>query len=384
MRSELGGAGVRLGRYSPAYRRRLVEAGAVLHRFLVDKGLSNQCLLEWSNRKLDSLLETFVSHMHDQKDRSKRSLVVAKHAVLFAQVLRPRARHQLKGTWSFWKAWEESVPSQLRAPLPIGLLIAMCCRARISAATADTALQRGKWYAFSALLGAGFFGLLRPGELLNLKKKDVGLPNQLAFGRPCVTLQITKPKNFRQLGHQQFVVITQPDVCNWLTWLFHVTKTNDDLLWRSSATEFRRLFKSCCLQLWGKNHPFVPASLRAGGATFKFDECADINRLRLEGRWSNVQSLEHYIQVAKAQQLSQHTDSKHLNRIITFIRKGFFLLALPKFLSCELEPETVLPHGTGVFKDGEQLWKLCRQWGAVDEEVQTSCDTRWVPKGGQI
>ena len=369
MTRELSGARVRLGRYSPAYRRRLLEAGAVLHKFLVDKKLSNQCLLEWSNRKLDSLLESFVSHMHNQKDRKKSSLMVAKHAVLFTQVLRPRARHQLKGTWSFLKAWEESVPSQLRAPLPIGMLIAMCCRARLTAAGAINASQREKWFAFGALLGAAFFGLLRPGEIFNLKKGDIGIPNQLAFGRPCVTIQVRKPKNFRQLGHQQFVVITQPDVCNWLTWLHHVTEANDSPLWKSSGSEFRSLFKSCCLKLWGRAHPFVPASLRAGGATFKFDECADINRLRLEGRWSNVQSLEHYIQVAKAQQLAQHTDSKHLDRIMKLIEKGFFLLALPKFLSRELQSETVLSHGIGVFESGDQLWKLCRRWGSATEEV---------------
>ena len=66
MTGELSGARVRLGRYSPAYQRRLLEAGAVLYEFLGEKQLSNRCLLEWSNRKLDSLLEAFVSDTHDK------------------------------------------------------------------------------------------------------------------------------------------------------------------------------------------------------------------------------------------------------------------------------------------------------------------------------
>ena len=101
----------------------------------------------------------------------------------------------------------------------------------------------------------------------------MGPPNQLSFGIPCVTIRIEKPKNFRQLGHSQFVVVRQPDACNWISWASHVTKASDDRLWKCSPSEFRRMFKGCCEQLVGRGHSFSPASLRAGGATFKFDLC---------------------------------------------------------------------------------------------------------------
>ena len=363
------GLRIRLHRYSHAYRSRLLEAGKDLCHFLKKLGLHSDSLFRLPTSELDGLLEQFVNLKHGQRKTSKSALRIAKHSILFVQVLRPRTRHRLKSAWSCLKAWEETQPSRLRSPLPVGLLIGMCCRARLVAAETVTEPMKNKWYIFSALLGAGFFGLLRPGELYNLKKGDVGPPNQLSFGTPCVTLKIDKPKNFRQLGHSQFVVISQPDVCNWLSWTAHVTKTSEDRLWKSSPSDFRRMFKGCCEQLVGKGHSFSPASLRAGGATFKFDLCQDIGRLRLEGRWSTSQSLEHYIQVAKEQQLVQQIEPIHLRKIISLIEKGHFLLSLPLFLARCLPRSLLLQHGLDAFVGGGPLWARCRKWGAAHEEV---------------
>ena len=363
------GLRIRLRRYSHVYRSRLVEAGQELCLFLRNLGLQSDSLYSLPTSELDGLLEQFVNLKHAQRRFSKSALRIAKHAVLFVQVLRPRTRHRLKSAWSCLKAWEEVQPSKLRSPLPIGLLIAMCCRARLVASETTAESAKNKWYIFSALLGAGFFGLLRPGELYNLKKVDVGPPNQLSFGIPCVTIRIEKPKNFRQLGHSQFVVVRQPDACNWISWASHVTKASDDRLWKSSPSEFRRMFKGCCEQLVGRGHSFSPASLRAGGATFKFDLCPDIGRLRLEGRWSTSQSLEHYIQVAKAQQLVQQIKPDLLKRIMDLILKGYFLLALPSFFARCLPPSLLLSNGLAAFNGDGPLWIRCRRWGAAVEEV---------------
>ena len=369
MKTVSHGLRIRLHRYSHAYRSRLLEAGKELCKFLHKLKLEADSLYSLPTSELDGLLEQFVNLKHSQRSVSKGALRVAKHAVLFVQVLRPRTRHRLKSAWSCLKAWEETQPSQLRSPLPIGLLIGMCCQARLVATETPAEPVKNKWYIFSALLGAGFFGLLRPGELYNLKKLDVGPPNQLSFGTPCVTLKIDRPKNFRQLGHSQFVVINQPDVCNWISWAAQMTKGPKDLLWKSSPAEFRRMFKECCEQLVGKGHCFSPASLRAGGATFKFDLCPDIGRLRLEGRWSTVQSLEHYIQVAKAQQLVQSIEPAQLKKITKLISKGYFLVALPIFLARHLTPSWLLKDGLDAFDGDRPLWARCRKWGAAHEKV---------------
>ena len=145
-------------------------------------------------------------------------------------------------------------------------------------------------------------------------------------------------------------------------------KNPDDRLWDSSPTEFRRMFKICIEKLLRTKSNFSPASLRAGGATFHFDSCQDVGRLRLSGRWSNSQSLEHYIQVAKAQQLAISVTDRASRRITSLIQKGFFLLALPVSFSKSQNPASILPHGLGAFESPSILW-CCRDWGRSGEKI---------------
>ena len=190
--------------------------------FMKQSNLPFNSLHRGSCQQVDLLLENFVNHMHSKKSQNKSALRVTKHAVLFIQIIRPRTRMGLKATWATVKSWEEMEPSQLRAPLPLAILVGLLCHSRAKAETRTVnERDRKRLLIFSALVGMGFFGLLRPGELLRLTPNDLGLPNQLTFGTPCVTLRINKPKNFRRLGTSQFAVIYQPDVCNWASWLKH-------------------------------------------------------------------------------------------------------------------------------------------------------------------
>lgn len=93
-----------------------------------------------------------------------------------------------------------------------------------------------------------------------------------------------------------------------------------DPLWSFSQSEFRRSFKILLSTLCCDECKFSPASLRAGGATFLFDQCSDIGRLRLMGWWASMQSLEHYIQVGKSQQLLQELNKKCMLKIKTILR----------------------------------------------------------------
>ena len=233
---------LRLAKYSGPYKQRLLGGFSVLCEFLSSVGLSSKEFLRLSRGQTDVLLEKFVSETHEQSKSKKSSLSIAKHAVLFTQIAKPRLGFQLKATWASLKAWEEQQPSQLRAPMPLPILMGLLCQSRLLAETELEGESRQKLLRFAALVGLCFFSLLRPGELLNLAKEDVCLPNQLTFGAPCVTVRIRKPKNYRQLGHNQFSVIRQPDTCNWMCWLVHHTKSTSDKLWPHSSAEFRRIF----------------------------------------------------------------------------------------------------------------------------------------------
>lgn len=359
---------LRLAKYSGPYKKRLLGGFSVLCDFLASHGLSSEQFLRLSKGQTDVLLEKFVSEMHEQAKTKKSSLSITKHAVLFTQIARPRLRFQLKATWASLKAWEEQQPSQLRAPMPVPILVGLLCQSRLVAETELDGQGREKLLRFAALVGLCFFGLLRPGELFNLTKEDVDLPNQLTFGAPCVTVRIRKPKNHRQLGHSQFSVVRQPDTCNWVTWLIHHTNKAGDKLWPDSAAAFRRVFKDQCNRLLGKGHLFSPASLRAGGATFLFDMNVDVNRLRLLGRWTHVQSLEHYIQLAKSQQLVLNINQKAVQRITKLLQSGNFLLALPPRYACDIAPESLLTRHWSDESKGN-LWSKCRFWGSSSQEV---------------
>ena len=360
----MGSRHLRLSKYSAAYRDRLATSGGQLDKYLLkEEGISLNHLLKEKPQIIDACLEKYVSSCHNSSRKSSM-LQTAKHAVLFLQVLRPELRRNLQRSWETLKSWEECLPSALRTPLPVSLLVAMICRSRIEAY--DSQDQREKWLAFSTLIGVGFFGLLRPGELLNLKRKHVDLPNSMTFAQPNVTLAIEKPKNHRQLGTTQFSTVKQPDVCNWTSWLC-VGKDAESKLWPHSHSEFRRMFKIMCCKLKIDGAKYSPASLRAGGATFYFDQLHDVNRLRLMGRWSNAQSLEHYVQVGKGQQLLHRMSPEATKIARTLLAEGNFLLHLPAAKASALAKSVLIPA---------QLWSsyvepshATRQWASLGQET---------------
>lgn len=132
----------------------------------------------------------------------------------------------------------------------------------------------------SALLLVGFFGLMRPGELLCLRARDVILPNSMLLAGEFAVIRIAKPQNARQMGSQQYVEIRHPDAIAWLSWLKCQSAKPDSLLWQSTATKFRVMFKHLCNALRLGSLKLSPASLRAGGATWLVDEGFEISRIR--------------------------------------------------------------------------------------------------------
>eukprot|EP00971_Amphidinium_carterae_P153769 3048949-Amphidinium_carterae.1 len=148
-------------------------------------------------------------------------------------------RHQLPRGWGVAKTWRLLTPIQNHKPLPLTVLQAMI----------TVALSWG-WFEFGLALGLGFFGLLRPSELLHLRAHQILLPS--------VTLDLKS-------------------ACFWY-WVA------------------RRLHQ------WGPNintgvrHGVTPASLRPCGATYFFQETQSFELVRWRGRWLASRTLEIYLQ----------------------------------------------------------------------------------------
>ena len=106
-------------------------------------------------------------------------------------------------------------------------------------------------------------------------------------------------------GIQQYVEIRHPDAANWLACL-KSERQPEAALWNSTPHRFRSMFKSVCRSLNIESLRLSPASLRAGGATWLVDQGIEVSRVRFLGRWAHMRSLEHYIQVARAQSPTNH------------------------------------------------------------------------------
>ena len=202
------------GKYSQAYLSRLLEGAGALRSHLSERGLEWEDLRTLKAQKVDQVLLNFVRDLHAHENKS--SLRVAKHGVLFVQAWRPRLRKSLQGTWQTLRSWEEQRSSRFRAPMPLPLFVVLVCAARNRAFFECDAGQQESLLTFAALLTVVFFGMLRPGELLNLSAGDITLPKALAIGASFAVVRIRRPKNSRQVGLQQFAEIRHPDAINWL------------------------------------------------------------------------------------------------------------------------------------------------------------------------
>ena len=141
--------------------------------------------------------------------------------------------------------------------------------------------------SMSVLLEVGFFSLLRPGELLNLTRQLVSLPGQLLGNAvQYAVVGILSPKNRRQLGRFQFAVCRSQNSTKWLAWLCHGLHPSERL-WAGTGSDFRRRFKILLSYLGLEDLRFVPASMRAGGATYLFMNGVDPPRLKFCGRWAS-------------------------------------------------------------------------------------------------
>ncbi len=369
----LEGGNLRLNKYSLAYRKRLVQGGVAVASYLRAIGLDDNSIWKGKAAVVDEVLDAFVSDLHSKgallnKGHPRRKdLHLAKHGTLFVQVFRPRLKHRLNQTWATLKAWEEMQPGSMRSPLPLPILMGMICQARLNSETCVHGAESFRWLQFSVLISLGFFGLLRPGEIFNLRQKDITLPNHISLGLPSVTVGIEKPKNFRQLGCRQFTTISHLPTCEWVAWLCKCLKCDSDKLWSSSPVEFRRLFRFCCRQLHLVEGRYSPASLRAGGATFLFDQMHDVSRLRFLGRWASTQSLEHYIQSAKSNMQLEQLKKRAVKRISVLLIKGGFLLQLPPRLLKSLPEEHHLDVPS--FTVNGPIWRACRDWGGIEKAL---------------
>jgi hypothetical protein len=283
-------------RYGQQYRDRLAKAAVLFRRWVVWSALFLPLGGDAYDQDavwVDDTLASFVQYCYD----AKVAYTVAVHAVLYAQVARPRLRKCLSTAWSRLSSWRLERPVRLRVPMPLPILNAAFVYALHLGFTADVC-RAALWIPLAVCLRIGYFGLLRPIEIDQLTRLHLALPSDAALGiGQRLVCTLIDPKNRLSAGRMQFAIVDDSCTLAWAAWLLRSVPSS----WRlfpgtqaSFAALFRELFERMRLGHLG----FTPASLRAGGATNMFLEGVSIDRLKFQGRWRALGTLEHYIQEA--------------------------------------------------------------------------------------
>ena len=151
--------------------------------------------------------------------------------------------------------------------------------------------------AWAVLWRIGFEGLCRPGELLSLQKEDIRLRRRFSGG-PTV-IAIRNPKNRRFAGAHQFRLLRSEATTAWCEcYMLHVLP--GARLWPASPQVFSETTRYVMRTLGLEKCGFTPSSLRAGGATWLFEQGMSVQTLQYVGGWSSDRSLSCYIQEAMA------------------------------------------------------------------------------------
>ena len=209
---------------------------------------------------------------------------VANNALAALQDHDPNLKKKLPGSWRLMKAWNTAEIPNRAPPLTLNLLNALC---------GWSVLQECPEFGLS--LRVAFFGLLRTGELLNVRARDVYLTSPK--GPAVISLGLTK-SGARQ-GAAESVTIHESSVLPGLYhWKTHA-RPQDFLTVKPHA--WRRLFNKAIEGLKLQDYAYRPYSLRRGGATFFFQHHGSFDRLLIQGRWAAAKTARIYLNDGLAQ-----------------------------------------------------------------------------------
>ena len=216
----------------------------------------------------------------------------------------PWLKGQLNNAWRLFRIWKRNETVDQATPFPPQVVHAMIFRS----------LELGN-LAMSALLAAGFYGLLRTGEILKLNRSDV------ACDKTSLVLNLGYTKaGFRQ-GVEETVVIRHPRcLLIWKTFL-DVIGPHSSMLWPFSGSYFRAEFDAL-LQFFGlSNYGFRPYSLRRRGATAMFRADGLLEKVLIMGRWKTHTAATNYIHQGMATLAKMRFNKSSADLIYDYAKK---------------------------------------------------------------
>jgi hypothetical protein len=266
---------------------------ALFENWLTVEGIDFTALLADSYHQLEEINAVLVAY-------GRKLYSSGKPYNVFAETLnclssrRPSLRRHLQGAWDLAFTWTRAEPVCHHTAMPWQILLAMI----------SLSLSYG-WVNVAGALALSWGSLLRAGELLAAKRRDLLLPRDVEFSTSTVLLAIKEPKPRGTGAKHQAAKLDVPDLIEVVDFAYKDLSENDSL-WPFSGqtlrTRFRHLLAALKLPTTqvGNLRPLDLGSLRSGGATWHLQVSEDAEYTRRKGRWLSFKVMEIYVQESLA------------------------------------------------------------------------------------
>ena len=216
-------------------------------------------------------------------------------------------RVALRSAWQTFSNFERETPGESHLPVPkvaYRASLGVCCAWLPAGAAREwRRLRSCIWLEMLASLIAGWLCMSRPGELLRLRRRNLGLPSDFGDPHGPGWIAFADPKGGwgRNAARAEHVTIRDPVGLRFLE-AYAAHLPDDALLFPSLAVGTRH--RDCWDAVFGRTLGFscrdgvglTPASLRAGALTALYETGQSPGRLQWEARHKDTQTTRRYVQ----------------------------------------------------------------------------------------
>lgn len=240
------------------------------------------------------------------------------------QDLYPHLRVYFAPAWQIDRKWQQFEPGSCRPVLSGPVMQAVCSISLL-----------WQWHRWLGITMIGFLGMLHPSEMISLIRSDLLLPADTLSREQVFYVFIRHPKTVR-FARKQHCKVDDPLVLAYVSKVFgHLPPSTP--LFPGGTHAYRNRWNSVLgrlsIPVSQRDHGCTPAVLRGSGATHMFMDSEDLARVQWRGRWSQLKTLEYYIQEVGAQTIlaklpsSAHSKVKILSEHSTSLLLDFLSVA---------------------------------------------------------
>lgn len=302
-----------LAGYSQATQLKYSRAVSRFREWMASQPSSSSMSFPPPPRVMDNLLSDYLYVLYSQGvGKAEASCTLSGVCMLH-----PHLKKSLPLSRAVLRGYSALLPSNPHPPMPWTVCTALA-----------TWLALNKKFPLAVAIILSFDCYLRIGEVLKLMKDDIAFSGDPRLGE--VTSSSSSSSSDRvhisirvaKTGVLQGVEVRNPQV-KQLIHVWHSTCTGPKLFSFSEST-YRKWFTRGCNAL-GVTH-YTPHSLRHGGATKDYLDHVNIADITVRGRWRNIKTTTHYIQMGP-QLMLLHKVPDHVAAIGTMVA-GFLVPAL--------------------------------------------------------